>query len=83
MADVVSSVMIPPGYEVQLFRGNEDWEGESLTLLGKLRDDGEGIQCHNLGPLGYKDLVASLRIMHEAHEEDKEEDAASFDSFLQ
>ena len=43
----ISSVMVPPGYKLELYKGN-DFNGEMTTIVGKMRDDEMGIFCHKL-----------------------------------
>ena len=56
----VSSVMVPPGYQLELFSENA-WGGFRHTIVGKLRDDLKGMVCHDLRPLGFNDGTRSLK----------------------
>ena len=42
----VSSLMVPPGYELILYEG--DYQSASYTVTGRMRDDNMGIFCHVL-----------------------------------
>ena len=47
MWNKISSVMVPPGYKLELYK-DESWESKPHTVIGRLRDDSEGIFCYNL-----------------------------------
>ena len=43
----ISSVMVPPGYKLELYKGDKGgWDNEKTTIVGRLRDDEKGIFCH-------------------------------------
>ena len=54
----VSSLMVPPGYELILYEG--DWQSASYTVTGRMRDDNMGIFCHVL-PDEWNNRATQLR----------------------
>ena len=46
MDERISSVMVPPGYALDLY--NEAFTDEKYTAIGKLREDEMGIACQVL-----------------------------------
>ena len=53
----VSSVLVPPGYKLTLYKGR----GESKDILGRLREDEMGIFCHKLDD-DWNDQVEGVRL---------------------
>ena len=55
----VSSVMVPPGYELILFEG--DFTSARYTVTGRMRDDEMGMHCHVL-PAEWSDRASQLKL---------------------
>ena len=57
----ISSVMVPPGYMLDLY--DTDFDSESYRIVGRMRDDGAGIYCHRLPGTGFNDKASALKLI--------------------
>ena len=54
----ISSVMVPPGYKLELYE--KDFDSAKYLIIGKMRDDGAGILCHSLEGTDFDDTTSQL-----------------------
>ena len=57
----ISSVMVPPGYKLELY--DEGLDSAMHTVYGKMRDDGAGVLCQSLFGTGLNNKVSLLRLL--------------------
>ena len=61
MDNMISSVLVPPGYKLELY--DEGWDSAKYTVIGKIRDSGLGIFCHSLVGTDFNDRASQLRLL--------------------
>ena len=48
MFDTAESVMVPPGFQLEMYNRNNDKDEEATIFVGGLRGDKKGPKCYNL-----------------------------------
>ena len=48
MFDTAESVMVPPGFQLEMYNHNNDKDEEATVFVGGLRGDKKGPKCYNL-----------------------------------
>ena len=61
MDNAARSVMVPPGFRLAMF-GEQLDQGDAYVVDGKMRQDGKGPKCHNIGA-EFAGQASALRLM--------------------
>ena len=53
MFDTAESVMVPPGFQLEMYNHNNVKDEEATIFVGGLRGDKKGPKCYNLKKFGF------------------------------
>ena len=53
MDDNAESIMVPPGFQLEMYVTSKDKDEEATVFVGGLRGDKKGPKCYNLKKFGF------------------------------